>query len=664
MIDYKKELNEQQFDVVKNGDGYCLVLAGAGSGKTRTVTYRVAYLLEQGVKPEEVLLLTFTNKAANEMVHRVRQLTGSDADLPWAGTFHSIGNKILRLHADKLGYDKNFSILDMEDSKKLIKKCLEALGINRKEERFPSAKVLQSIISYARNSETTISNVINQKHPKFRDHIDTIQHISEEYEKRKRKANAMDFDDLLVNLYRLLKKEKDIKEKYTKQFKYVLGDEYQDTNQIQSSIINLFADHHENLLVVGDDAQSIYSFRAADISNILEFEENHPDAKKFKLETNYRSTPEIIQAANEVIKNNENQHQKDLRSANDEHTKPKVKEFATQKKEAKFITDKIDELVRQEDMGYSDVAVLFRASYHSQVLEVELSKEGIGYDFRGGLRFFDRAHVKDTLSYLRILNNPDDEMAWSRVMNMQTGIGEKTTQKIINKINKLETLDNLSHVGSILNARAQKGWTDFLSIYESMQKVEDNDPSELIKAIKDSDYKDYLENEYTDYQERLRDIEQLASTAAGIEADGDKLQKFLAEASLQEKYNAEDSADEKIVMSTIHQAKGLEWKAVFIINVADGQFPNDRALKSPNGLEEERRLFYVALTRAEKHLHLTYPVSGVGYNSKFQKPSQFIKEVSHMLQDGEEEVQDGGLTYEYEEDEQDSGSFLSSLSDL
>ena len=513
MINWKQELNSEQFDAVSHGDGPCLVLAGAGSGKTRTITYRVAYLLEKGIKPENILLVTFTNKAAKEMMERVQSLIGGDIRLPWAGTFHHIAYRLLKKYAEVLGYKNNFSVLDTEDSLDLIKLCLKSEGIDRKEKKFPSPAVLQSIISYARNSEKTIADVLDLKYEHFLPISDTLVRLAEDYQKRKLTANVMDFDDLLVNWFLLLKKEQGIRNKLSEQFIYILVDEYQDTNKIQASIIDLLASKHRNLLVVGDDAQSIYSFRAAEIANILAFEKKYTDAKVFKLETNYRSTPDILNLANNIIANNLKQYEKNLKAINDKFTKPELLAFANQSEEAQFIVGRILEL-QEEGVELNKMAVLFRASYHSQALEMELVKHGINYDYRGGTRFFERAHVKDVLAYLRIINNVNDTVAWRRILNMQIGIGPTWAERIMEFIvRSSEFGDDLSGVGAQLPAKAQLGWTDFLMIYEKLKLVGDRSPCDLILAVLDSKYTEYLENEYPDYRERLQDIEQLAGFA-------------------------------------------------------------------------------------------------------------------------------------------------------
>jgi DNA helicase-2/ATP-dependent DNA helicase PcrA len=504
-------------------------------------------------------------------------------------------------------------------------------GIDRKERRFPSTKVLQNIISYARNAETTIADVVDLLHPKFEPLTDTLTLIAEAYRKRKVEANAMDFDDLLVNLYLLLLKSPAAKSTFSEQFKYVMVDEYQDTNSVQSSIVREFASHHGNLLVVGDDAQSIYSFRAADIQNILAFEKHYPNAKTFRLETNYRSTPEILDLANDVINKNMSQYEKALLAHKASFMRPEVRAFSDAREEADFITSTILQL-KEEGIPFADMSVLFRAAFHSQSLEMELNRRDIPYEFRGGMRFFARSHIKDVLAYVRIFTNLDDTVAWSRVLNMQVGIGPASAEKIINAVRKEADETNLSHLGSLLSARAQIGWGDCMQIWDALVAVKERTPTNMITAIIDSKYNDYLENEYPDYKDRIRDLEQLALFAEN-ETD---TAKFLAEASMQESYASakeaavSDDEDDVLVLSTIHQAKGLEWKAVFVIGLAAGQFPSERSLRTAKDLEEERRLFYVAVTRAEQYLYLTYPLTA-GFGNFLVGPSLFLEEVDRNL---------------------------------
>ncbi|MFA4830605.1 MAG: ATP-dependent helicase [Patescibacteria group bacterium] len=691
MIDYHKELNPEQLNVVQNAAGPCLVLAGAGSGKTRAITYRVAYLIEKGVDPKNILLVTFTNKAAREMIERVGRLARAvEAQdfaplLPWSGTFHHIAYRILKKYAPFLQYKNNFSVLDSADSLDLIKLCLKQEGIDRKQRRFPSAGVIQSIVSYARNAEETIEAVLELKYPNWLDIGETIGRIAKDYDERKRAGNVMDFDDLLVNLHLLLAKSEKVRTKAADQFQYILVDEYQDTNRVQASIIRLLASKHKNILVVGDDAQSIYSFRAADIQNILAFEKEYPGAKIFRLETNYRSTPDILNLANDVISNNVKQYDKNLKSMKERFTKPEVRSFADQNEEAEFIAERILEL-RDEGVHLKEMSVLFRAAFHSQALEMELTKRGIAYDYRGGIRFFERAHIKDVLAYLRIFNNKNDAIAWGRVLNMQQGIGAATAERIIDAVRSvggsptphpLTPLLKGEGVAIDLPPRAQVGWNDFLQIYETMFKT-NGAPAELIRAVLESKYAEYLEYEYQDYRERLQDLEQLAFFA---ERQSD-LSAFLAEATMQENYGRESvearhasplSDNEKIILSTVHQAKGLEWEAVFILNLSAGQFPNERAIKELDGIEEERRLFYVALTRAKKYLYLTYPLSG-GYSSFSQGPSMFLEEINRDLVSesgfgGESNVfdldnNDEGVRYEPLDGDKPRRSFLKGIEEL
>ncbi|MFA5062383.1 MAG: UvrD-helicase domain-containing protein [Patescibacteria group bacterium] len=673
MIDFSSELNQEQLAVVYGGDGPCLVLAGAGSGKTRVITYRVAYLLANGVSPENILLVTFTNKAADEMSSRVQKLTGSDQKLPWSGTFHHIAYKILRIYAPLLGYKENFTVLDSDDSESLIKLCAKPLKTENT--KFPSAKIIGSIISYARNCEKNIEEVIGLRYEQWFPYTDVIKNIAGDYYKKKKEANAMDFDDLLTNFLLLLNSER-VWQKYAGQFKYILVDEYQDTNKIQAEIIKKLAGVHKNILVVGDDAQSIYSFRAADIQNILQFEKDYPNAKIFKLETNYRSSQEILDLANGVIANNLRQYKKKLKTLSQSGLKPALHPQMDAESEAQFIVQKISESIDQ-GLPEKEIAVLFRAAHHSQMLEMELVKAGIPYDYRGGLRFFERAHIKDVLAYLRVMNNLADTAAWMRILMKEEGIGPSATAKLVEYIKKIADVDEIKNIGSeILGERAKQGWYNFTRIWEAMLETPKH-PVKLIETIMSSPYKDYLEAEYIDSKDRIEDIEQLKIFANKYK----DLEEFLAESSLQEGFNKNalgkfSKNQDKIVLSTIHQAKGLEWAEVFLINLSGGAFPNDRALREAGGLEEERRLFYVAITRAKKHLFLTYPMAGGGWGDSSSSPSLFLSEISadlledhSLLSDSSTVLNDDSEDVHYfTEDDKPfrikPGSFLRSVEDL
>ncbi len=640
MIDFKKELNAEQYQVVTEADGPCLVLAGAGSGKTRTIVYRVAYLIEKGIKPDNILLLTFTNKAAREMLKRVNELirpveTQNFASLQ-GGTFHHIANKILRKFASLIGYKANFTILDEEDSESLLKICLRDLNINTKERRYPTPAVLKDLISYAKNSEKKLKEVVEMKHPRWLEILPQLEKIARSYEERKRQKGLMDFDDLLTNLLYLLKSQPVVKNKLSEKFKYILVDEYQDTNKIQAEIIKELAVVNQNVLVVGDDAQSIYSFRAADIKNILDFPKIFKGTKIFHLTKNYRSTPEILNVANSIIEKNLNQFPKNLVSLQKKFIKPILATLASPGVEAEYISELILEL-RNQGISLDKIAVLFRATYHSQPLEFELTKRDIPYDYRGGLRFFERAHIKDVLAFLKIINNVKDEVSWFRLLNLQIGIGEVTSKNLITYLTKANNINSVLklEVEQLLTERAKSGWGELKNIFLKILKAEKLLLGELIRKIIKSSYQNYLELNYPNYQERLDDLEQLSLFADRYQ----NLNSFLAEITMQENFSAarlrtdyqNEDREERIILSTIHQAKGLEWEAVFVINLTEDALPNPRALKEEGGLEEERRLFYVAVTRAQKKLFLTYPLTN-SFNSYYLKtPSPFLKEIPEEL---------------------------------
>ena len=670
-----EDLNEQQQNVVLQADGPCLVLAGAGSGKTRTITYRVAHLLEKGVAPENMLLVTFTNKASREMLKRVEELTGGQK-LPWAGTYHHIAFRILKQYGGLLGYSNNFTILDSGDSKDLIKLCVKVEGVQKSGRKFPSAAVIKHIISFSRNARRTVLDVIDEKHPQWVMYAEQISLIAGEYEKRKKESQTMDFDDLLVNLDLLLEVQPAIRNKFANQFQYILVDEYQDTNAIQAHIISQLASVHKNILVVGDDAQSIYSFRAADIQNILAFEKEYPGAKIFRLETNYRSTPNILNVANTIIANNVDQYQKELRAVREPFVKPQVHAFADQSEEAEFIANEIASII-DEGVELSDISVLFRAAFHSQALEVELIKRNIPYEYRGGVKFFDRAHIKDALAFLKLRENRKDEVAWSRVLTMQPGIGPASMQKIVQAITVAGGVS--SEIEMKVSAKALLGYNQFVRMWEELEKVPQM-PSTLIHTLLDGPYGDYLESEYPDYRDREQDLEQLAQFSEKY----NDLHSFLAEIALQESFTLRQAQrdvqheGEKVILSTIHQSKGLEWHAVFVMHVAAGQFPSDRSLGERHGVEEERRLFYVAVTRAKKQLYLSYPLLS-GRGMVIGGPSLFLSEIDHDLVDSHHiggstvfsNPADGlsDITYVAEDGWQDEDStpvtsFLKSLDDL
>lgn len=638
MINYEQELNFEQLSVVINGDGPCLVLAGAGSGKTRTICYRLAYLLEKGADPKNICLLTFTNKASREMINRVEQFVGSHPKGLVAGTFHHVANMLLRRYGKRIGLESNFTILDEDDKKALIKSSIAEVGVDTRSKRFPSPAVLKEIFSYAKNSRKSLDSVIEFKHPNFLELKEQIASVRKIFENKKRAGNTVDFDDLLYLTLNLLETQSDISEGLSRNFKYVLVDEYQDTNPIQAAILYHLSKFHKNILVVGDDAQSIYSFRAADIKNILNFNKTYPEAKIFKLETNYRSTPNILELANEIIFKNSNQFNKRLKSMKEPGENPKLLSAGASEDEARFIADKVLEL-RDEGVELQDIAVLFRASYHSRALELELTKRDIPYDYRGGVKFFERAHIKDVIAFLRSFFNVKDEAAWMRVLSFAIGIGPATAKNIfleISSITDRSAVLNLSFMG--VGAKARMGMNEILLLWKKFMSIEMK-PAFFLDAVINSFYKDYMESQYANYNDRMADLVEFANYAKKFE----DMEKFLTEITLYEdigisREKGGDYDDEKMILSTIHQAKGLEWNTVFVINLVEGGFPNRRALLEDGGLEEERRLFYVAATRAKKNLFLTHSFTGgsggyatPGGTMMFSEPSQFLREINSDL---------------------------------
>ena len=623
-IDYANELNEEQLRVVQEGDGPTLVLAGAGSGKTRTIIYRVAWLLEHGVDPGSILLVTFTNKAAREMKERLEQLLGSSVTGIWAGTFHSIANRILRTEAYRLGYEPNYTILDQDDSKSLIKLCIKELKIDKGKRRFPSPAVLQGMISYSRNASIPVSEAVEKRGSSFVELIPDIEAVARLYKDKKMESNCMDFDDLLIEFHRLLAENTDVENRLAKKFEYILVDEYQDTNTLQANIVARLAKEHRNVFVVGDDAQSIYSFRAADIRNILRFPEIYNDAKTYRLETNYRSTPQILNLANESIAFNQDQFEKNLRPNRSDGSRPALTSHRSPRWEAMYIADLLTSRL-QDDVDASEIAVLFRAAYQSQALEFELMKRGIRYDYRGGVRFFERAHIKDATAFQRIIENPRDAASWMRILGMVPGVGPATAQKIIVVVQEY-SFNEWMHddiLGS-LPKKAAEGWSQ---AREMLRRILEADSiAGQIRALLSTMYIEHAEHAYTNAADRFTDIEQLALFSEGYEERG----KFLEDVTLSDEFGtSSNSKFEKLpVLSTIHQSKGLEWDTVFVMGLNDGAFPNHRSLEEDGALEEERRLFYVAVTRAKRKLHLTYPSTGLGKGYQGLLPSLFVSEIT------------------------------------
>ena len=641
LLDYDGDLNPQQLAVVKAAGGPILVIAGAGSGKTRVVTYRVAYLIESGVDPSRILLLTFTNKAAREMLHRVEVLVptaGGAGGRVWGGTFHHIGNRILRRHAPLVGYQPNYSILDRDDAKKLMNSCLSDLKINPRKSRFPKGEVIGSLWGLAVNTRKPIAEIVLERVPYFHGFLDDIQAVVERYRNRKRELNVMDFDDLLFYWETLLREHPEVRQRYNEQFQHLLVDEYQDTNRLQADVLDLLARQHGNIMVVGDDSQSIYSFRGANFANILTFPERYPGSKIYKLEVNYRSTPEILHLANTSIVHNRYQFPKELQTIRPPGSRPILVPVQDIMEQASFVAQKLEE-INQQGVPLAQMAVLYRAHYHSMELQMELSRRRIPYEVRSGLRFFEQAHIKDVSSYLKITSNPLDELAWKRVLLLYPKIGKSTADKIwqmvLSGFLNPQTAMDAPEVLQKIPGRVRENWRLFsrtLSMLRDLEKT--SGPGGMIDRVLQEGYESYLQSKYPDYESRMDDLRQLAAFAYRYSSCQDFLSELALLTSLEGESTPVRGRDENgtVKLSSVHQAKGLEWSVVFIIWLAEGRFPSARSLleSGGEGEEEERRLFYVAITRARDELFLCYPrfAPDRGRREMIQRPSRFIAELS------------------------------------
>ena len=630
-ITFDKDLNPQQLEVVKSGPGPILVIAGAGSGKTRTLTYRVAHLIESGIDPYRILLLTFTNKAAGEMVNRVENIVPSETRKIWGGTFHSIANRILRTHISRLNFEPNYTILDQKDSQDLLDTCLQELGHKKKDGVIPQGSALLSIISLAKNKRIPLEDILEQRYPFFLDYAEEIEIVKNLYRDKKKKQNLLDFDDLLLFWLDLMEKDQALHEYYADRFKYILVDEYQDTNRLQADIIDTLASKHKNIMVVGDDSQSIYSFRGADFSNIMDFPKKYPDTKICKLEYNYRSSPQILDFANEVITFNERQFKKTLKPVKEHGLHPHLIAPQNVFQQSTFVANQIQECI-YNGIPADEIAILYRAHYHSMELQMELTRRNIQFEVRSGIRFFEQAHIKDIVAYLKILINPLDEVAWKRLLLMMPGIGSKTAQKIFSHISKSDKpieACTASEIISKIPKTAKSHWVNFQNTLLSLTEMGiEIPPANLIKCAFENGYMDFMRSKYADSMGRNEDIEQFISFAWKFENLTDLLSE-LALITSSETEETENQVDQRIKLTTIHQAKGLEWAVVFIICLVEGRFPNAQNIKDLEEEEEERRLFYVASTRAKDHLFLCVPryiKDSSGY-ANIAKPSRFLREI-------------------------------------
>ena len=639
MQDILKGLNDKQYEAVVNTEGPCLVIAGAGSGKTKVLTHKIAYLIgEKQVKPWNILAITFTNKAANEMKERIGNLVGDVAADIWMGTFHSICVRILRRFIDRIGFDSSFIIFDTSDQRTLVKTCIKTIGLDDK--MFTDRSVL-SEISNAKNEMLEPEQYTVRANGDFRK--EKIALVYEMYQKRLKENNAIDFDDIINYTIKILMDNPDILEYYSDKFHYVLVDEYQDTNKAQFTLVTMLASKNGNITVVGDNDQGIYSFRGADISNILNFERDFPGTKIIKLEQNYRCTGNILKAANAVIKNNEVTYKKELWTENEVGNLPAVYSAKNEYDEGTYIAQQIEHLRREEYYKYSDFAILYRMNTQSRAIEEILRRESIPYKIIGGLKFYERKEIKDIISYLRLIQNPSDNLSLKRIINEpKRGIGKTSLDKIeeisVNSgVPMYEIIKNAEQYGLnrvFLNSR------EFVNAIEELRaKKDDIKISDLIKeTLKKSGYTQALENENTiEAENRIENLDEFLTVAIEFEDESadNKLSDFLEGITLSSDIDNMEETEETVTLMTLHSAKGLEFPVVFLVGMEEGIFPGYKSIGEPKELEEERRLCYVGITRAKEHLFLTCSKQRTIFGStSCNQVSRFLREIPSDLLDG------------------------------
>ena len=627
-IKYEKELNPAQIEAVTSLDGPMLVIAGAGSGKTRTLTYRVARLVERGISPAEILLLTFTRKASLEMISRAAQLLDSRCERVSGGTFHSFSNSMLRKYASILGFDNRYTILDRVDAESLIGMLRKEFELGSKHRSFPRKRTLANIFSRAVNKVISVEDVIYNDYPHFQPYLEDILNLSKEYEKRKVIHKFFDYDDLLVSFNLLLKNHTDIREKISSSYRYIMVDEYQDTNQIQASILYYLASKNKNVMVVGDDSQSIYAFRGANFKNIIDFPALFPGTRIIRLEENYRSVQPILDLTNVIIDRAAEKFSKKLFTRKTDGVAPVLVSAQSENSQSIFVVDKIREMNRSK-VPLNRIAVLFRAGFHSFDLEIELAREKIPFIKVGGFKFTESAHIKDILAHLKVIANGYDRISWYRILLLLEKIGPKTAQNIY------EALENeKSGYAGLFTIKLKSALSRRLSALSQLFSYIDSGSLsvfEMGEAVLNY-YLPLLKGRYDDHPKRVRDLEQLLTIMQRYSS----LEQFLTDMALEPPNTSMDDTfsesghdDNRLVLSTIHSAKGLEWHTVFIIWALDGRFPSMHSLNSEEDLEEELRLMYVAATRAQNNLFFTYPdnIYDRGSGMVFSRPSRFIDEI-------------------------------------
>lgn len=636
-IDFESELNDEQLAAVTAPDGPVLVIAAAGTGKTRTLVYRVAYLVEQGIDPQRLLLLTFTNRAAREMLERAQELVGGSVSGIWGGTFHHMANRLLRRHGDLLGYGREYTILDQDDAKRLMRDCVRDLKLADK--HFPKPDVLLSLSGLASSMARSMEEVAAERFEHTAIDVSDVAKVHRRYTARKRELNAMDFDDLLTNGLKLFREHPAILDRYRERFLHTLVDEYQDTNHVQAEWVDLIAGPQGNLLVVGDDFQSIYSWRGADFKNIITFPDRYPGTRIYKLETNYRSVPEILEVANACIAGNPEQFQKTLRPVRERYQKPVLAIMRDGQEQARYVIEQTDRL-RASGYKMSEIVVLYRSHYQALDLQLELTRRRMPYVITSGVRFFEQAHIKDVCALPRLLNNPGDELAFRRLLGLWPRVGDRTASRLWTQTGQRCDLRKpvlRERLEALLPAPAREAFRAVAAIAADYEKDElSDDPGEIIHRFVKGFYDLYAVETFDNYDRRMEDIQELINYAARFES----VDAFLSEIALQTNLDAEadpiigTEGAEALRLSTVHQAKGLEWRVVLVLWVNDGLFPVSRALV--DGSEsEERRLFYVALTRAKDELYLCVPrirrTRDGGVN--VLEPSRFIGEIDPELLD-------------------------------
>ncbi len=639
-IDFRAQLNDEQFAAVTAVPGPLLVLAGAGSGKTRTLAYRVAYLLSQGVRPGDILLLTFTNKAAKEMLHRVHELTGIEPARFWGGTFHSIGHRALRMHGEAIGLARTFTILDAEESEGILRDAVEnADKTFFKDKTHPRPGPLHSMISMSRNTQLSLDETVTRFFPQHENIIERLPLFAKKYAEKKKEGNVLDYDDLLELWLELLKKSEATREYFSHRFRHVLVDEYQDTNVLQSQIVDLIGSHHR-VMAVGDDAQCIYTWRGANVENILTFPDRHPGTVIHRIETNYRSTPQILALANGVLlaQPKGRAFEKELKPHRANSEKPYLVQSMDGREQAQFIVQRIRGLL-DEGCSLSDIAILYRAHFQALDIQLELSRLQIPYQITSGVRFFEQAHIRDLVALLRFVYNPSDTAAWNRVAVLLPKVGDKNAQKLHAaalehaKLMQQDFIDALGtdDVASKVPKDAKEEWPKFVaSLQQVKEMMRTMKPHNAVEIAIDGWYGDYLKGAFANYVSGLDDLKSMIGFASRYE----DMHQLLVEVMLLNSETSDRSADpdaDALRLTTVHQAKGLEYAAVFLIGLADGMFPLRRAIEA-NDVEEERRLFYVAVTRARDELYLCFPkVSTKGGPAMLLTPSRFLQELPSDL---------------------------------